>query len=235
VAGSPEAVARFLREASVLRQLDHQHIVRFREVGHADKRLFFAMEYVPGNNAAELLERHRGPLPIGRAVGISCQALDALAYAHAGGFVHRDLKPHNLLVVATGGRDVVKVADFGLVRIYHTSPLSGLTLTGQVAGTSGFMAPEQITSFRGVQPAADQYSMGATLYYLLTGKKVYDFPRGFERQILMILQEEPVPIRTRRPDVSDTLAAIIHRALERDPGRRFVSVEQMREALLSLP
>jgi serine/threonine-protein kinase len=231
IAGTAGTIARFLREASVLRQLEHPNIVRFEHIGHAGGRLFFAMEYVPGPNADGLLRKRVGPLSIRLAVALVCQALDALAYAHDLGFVHRDIKPRNLLVVRQGNRPLVKLTDFGLARIYLTSPLSGLTFTGQTAGTSGFMAPEQITDFRGVRPAADQYSTGAMLYYLLTGKKVYDFPAQIQRQLLMVLQDEPIPIRDRRGEIPADLAAIVHRALARAPEDRFADVRAMRQAL----
>lgn len=231
IAGTTGTVARFLREASVLRRLDHPNIVRFEQMGQSDGRLYFAMEYVPGVNADGLLKKRGGPLSVRAAAALTCQALEALAYAHELGFVHRDIKPRNVLVARVDGRPVVKLTDFGLARIYLTSPLSGLTFTGHTAGTSGFMAPEQITDFRGVKPAADQYAAGAMLYYLLTGKKVYDFPPEIQRQLLVVLQDEPVPIRERRADVPADLAAIVHRALARAPENRFPDVRAMRDAL----
>jgi serine/threonine-protein kinase len=231
IAGTEGTIARFLREASVLRQLDHPNIVRFENLGHSGGHLYFAMEFVPGLDADGLLKKQGKPLAVGLAAGLVCQTLDALAYAHALGIVHRDIKPRNLLVARQGKRPVVKLTDFGLARIYLTSPLSGLTITGHIAGTSGFMAPEQITDFRKVRPAADQYATGALLYFLLTGKKVYDFPREIQNQLLMSLQDKPISIRARREDIPSALAAIVDRALERSPGDRFPDVGAMREAL----
>jgi serine/threonine-protein kinase len=231
VAGSHGALGRFLREAAILRSLDHPNIVRFREIGALEGRPYFVMDYVPGTNADRLVKEHVGPLPIGRAVGLICQALDALDYAHARGFVHRDIKPSNLLVAGDGPEERLQVADFGLARLYLSSPLSGLTCTGQTAGTAGYIAPEQITNFREARPPADQYALGATLYYLLTARKLYDFPPGLDRQLLMILQDEPIPIRTRRPDIPKKLAAVIHRSLSREPADRFPGAKALRAAL----
>jgi serine/threonine-protein kinase len=232
-AGTKLQIERFLREARILGQLDHPHIVPFREMGRSGDMLYFAMDYVPGSDVAALQKKVGGPLPIPRAVDLTCQMLSALEYAHAKGFVHRDIKPANMLVEQKEGKDVVRVTDFGLARTYQTSPLSGLTMQGFVGGTMAFAAPEQITNFRDAKPPVDQYAAGATLYTLLTGKFVFDLPRHFEQQILMILQDEPVPIRKRRAEVPAGLAAVVHRSLAKDPKARFSHVGAVRSALAS--
>jgi serine/threonine-protein kinase len=230
--GTQPEIDRFLREARILSQLDHPHIIAFRDMGHANGRLYFAMDYVRGTDAAQLLKKHGGPLPIGRAVGLVCQLLDALAYAHARGFVHRDLKPANLLVTKSEGRELAKLVDFGLARVYQASRLSGLTLKGELGGTPAFLAPEQITKFREAKPPADQYAAGATLYNLLTNQFIYDLPPRVPEQIAAILQKKPVPIQKRRPDIPKELADIVHRSLAREPKARFPDVGVMRKALL---
>ena len=232
VVGSTVVVDRFLREAAVLSRLDHPRIVRLRDLGSTPEGLYFAMDYVDGDDAEALLKRRRTPLPIGPAVDLACQALEAMEYAHGQGVVHRDIKPQNLLLTRAGGGRELHVADFGLARLYQESTLSGLTLTGQIAGSVGYMPPEQITDFRNVRPAADLYALAASLYTLLTGRKVYDFPEGINRQLLTILQSDPVPIRDRRGDVPPALAEVIHRALARDPADRFPDAAAMRAALL---
>jgi eukaryotic-like serine/threonine-protein kinase len=231
VAGSRKQLDRFFREAHILRDLDHPSIVAFLDMGDWDGQLFFVMEYVSGTDAGRLLEEH-GPMPIARAVGLVCQLLQALEYAHAKDYVHRDIKPANLLVAGAPGQEVVRLADFGLARVYQTSELSGLTMMGEIGGTPAFMAPEQITHFREAKPAADQYAAGATLYNLLTGKHVHDFSGSPTSRMLMILQDEPVPIRSRRPDIPQHLAEVIHRALAKEPGDRFASAKEMRRLLL---
>jgi eukaryotic-like serine/threonine-protein kinase len=229
---APVAVERFLREADILRQLTHPRIVAFREMGEADDgQLFFAMDYVRGTDAARLVKKY-GPLPIAGAVDLVCQLLEALAYAHAQGFVHRDVKPANVLVTRADGHATVHLADFGLARTYQASPLSGLTVLGQVGGTVAFMAPEQVTHFREAKPPVDQYAAAATLYHLLTGHFVFDFPSQPQKRMLMLLQDEPVPLQTRRPEVPENLAGVLHRALAKEPEQRFADVTALREALL---
>jgi eukaryotic-like serine/threonine-protein kinase len=229
VAVSPRDVERFLREAAILRALDHPGIVRFLELGEHDGLVYLAMEYVDGDNLAAILKR-TGPFTIGRASKLICDLLEALRYAHGRNFVHRDIKPGNLILVGESGG--LKLADFGLARAYQESKMSGLTLHGDVGGTIAFCAPEQITNFRQAKPAADLYSVGVTLYMMLTGRHVYDFPNSLNRQVLMILQENPVPLKSRRSDIPQGLANIVHRALARNPGDRFSDAQSMRQALL---
>lgn len=215
---------RFLREAEILQQLLHPHIVACRGSGECDGLLYLSMEYVPGQGADALVRTSGGKLSISRAVRLIMQLLTALRYAHAEGFVHRDIKPSNLLIIDTGKEELLKLADFGLARAYQASGLSGLTMTGEISGTIGYMAPEQITDFRRAQPPSDQYAAAASLYYLLTGRFVYDFPDDPGKRLLMILDQEPVPIRSRQPEIPEGLAAAIHRALAHDVQTRFPDV-----------
>ena len=229
--GSPVVVGRFLREASVVRELDHPKIVSFRDQGEVDGLLYFAMDFVEGLDAEQIRRSLGGTLPIGRAVGLIVQVLEGLAYAHARRFVHRDVKPSNVLVEDPGGREHARLADFGLARVYQASRLSGLTLPGNLGGTVAFLAPEQVLDFRETRPPADQYAAAASLYYLIAGRAVYDLPARIQLQIAMILQDRIIPIRSRRPDVPAELGAILDRALSREPSDRFADVSAFREAL----
>ncbi|MFO0810439.1 MAG: FHA domain-containing serine/threonine-protein kinase [Gemmataceae bacterium] len=222
-------VRRFEREAHILDELRHPNIVGFHAAGAAGLHPYIVMEYVNGTDADALLRRD-GPLPVRTAVGYTCQLLDALEYAHGRGFVHRDIKPANMLLEDRGGSRAVRLADFGLARLYEVSQLSGVTLPGDRGGTVGFMAPEQVTHFRDASTPADQYAAAATLYYLLTGRYVFDFGEGMY-PLVQILTEDAVPIRTRRADVPAKLAEAIHRALAKEPRQRFADVAAFRQAL----
>jgi serine/threonine-protein kinase len=223
-------VARFLREAEILKELRHPHIVSFHEMGQSGELLYFVMDFVPGIDAGRLL-KEQGPLPVGRAVRLIYQLLEALSYAHGQGFVHRDVKPGNLLIAQADGGEVVKLADFGLARAYQASQLSGLTVAGTAGGSPPFMPPEQVLDFRSVKPAADQYAAAATLYTLLTGEHVHGRADTLAERFRKILQDEPVPIRQRRADIPAGLAAVIHRALARAPQERFPDVAALRREL----
>jgi serine/threonine-protein kinase len=224
------AVARFLREADVLRRVSHPNVVAFRASGEAGGLPWFAMEYVDGPDAARVVARE-GPLPAGRAVAWAVQLLGALADAHGRGFVHRDVKPANLLIARAGDSEAVKLADFGLARAYQASRLSGLTVTGGRGGTPAFMPPEQALDFRSAKPAADQYAAGATLYFLLTGRHVLDHRGSVAEWFRQVLESEPVPLRSRRPDLPGPLADVVHRALARRPEHRFPDAAAFAAAL----
>jgi serine/threonine-protein kinase len=198
-------------------------------MGEADGTLFFVMEYVRGQNARQICRS--GPLAVRRAVGLACQLLEALEYAHAEGFVHRDIKPANVMVAREESREIIKLADFGLARVYQMSELSGLTVTGDTGGSPQFMAPEQITRFRDVQPASDQYAAAATLYFLLSKKPPFEVA-NIQELCGRILHDDPLPLRQHRPEVSAPLAQAIHRALSREPDERFADVIAFRRALL---
>jgi len=230
--------AFFLREAEILENLRHNHIVAFQEMGQVGEMLYFVMEYVPGCDAHDLIRQENKSLQIARACRLMTQVLDALEYAHGKGFVHRDIKPSNLLVKNPGSKDEeIKVADFGLARLYESSKMSGLTMTDHIGGTPQFMSPEQVSDYRNVGPAADQYAAAATLYYLLTGKYLFNFkkisgPSDLAQQLLLVLHEKPIPIQQHQPDIPDDLAELLSRALNKEPENRFPSVTQLKAALL---
>ena len=230
-AANPETTERFLREAETLGRFNHPNIVTFYEAGTAGGLLYFAMEYVSGTDVAKVLgERPR--VEPRTAVRLAIQVLDALAHAHTKGLVHRDIKPANVLLAdLPDGKRQVKLADFGLARVYRASQISGLTNLGDLGGTPAYMPPEQITNYREVMPAADQYSTAAMLYHMLTGHWVFDLP-PMPGGLMTILNKEPVPLVARRPDLPLPLGEAIHRALAKKPADRYADVVAFRQALV---
>jgi serine/threonine protein kinase len=233
IAADQADLDRFVREATILAQIDHPNVVKYLATGAVEPLVYLVMEYVNGPTAHQIV-KERGPMTPVTGVKLVAQASRGLTHAHGRGFVHRDIKPANLLVGKAGDKRVVKVADFGLARAFAESRLSGLTLMDDIRGTPPFMAPDQIINYRQVTPAADQYSTAATLYWLLTAKFPHDFDTGDPcRAFAKILSEDPVPIRDRRPAVPAGLAAVIHRALLPDPGRRYADVADFAAELLA--
>ena len=231
VAPTSAANSGFCREADILGRLSHPNIVGHRAGGAAGSLLYVVMEFVPGVTASAVVARD-GPLATARAIHWAGQLLDALGHAHESGYVHRDVKPANLLIVEGTGAEVLKVADFGLARAYESSGMSGLTTDGSSGGTPAYMPPEQVTDFKRVKPAADQYAAAATLYYLLTGRGVYDPGKIVGATLGQILTADPIPLRPGAPPLPDPFGPAIRRALARDPAARFPDVRAMRRALL---
>lgn len=229
--GRSEHIEAFLTEARGLTSLTHPGIVRFLDVSESRGVLAIVSAYVPGTDAGAML-RNIGPLPPRRAIPLIAQVLQALEHGHALGMVHRDIKPTNLIISGDGERETVKLADYGLARVYHASPLSGLTITRDIVASAPFMPPELITNYREPSALSDQYSAAATLYTLLTGQPVYDFPKESHLQFSLLLQQQPVPIRQRRAEISEALAGVIHKALQRNRANRYPDVAAFRAALL---
>jgi len=225
-----KSIDRFLREGRILSQLDHANIIAFREFGDADGVIYLVMDFVEGDDLGARL-RERGPEPVRKAIRIICQILSGLAHAHTKGFVHRDIKPSNILLHRDGANRTSKLADFGLARVYETSRISGLTMQGEVGGTPAYMAPEQVTHYRQVKPAADQYAAAATLYKILTGHYIHDLPKNLGASIGIIVSADPVPIASRGRDLPAGLAEVIHKALSREPDDRYPDVTALRKEL----
>jgi serine/threonine-protein kinase len=188
------------------------------------------MEFVPGEDAGRIVAREKR-LPVGQACRLAVQLLEALAFAHGKGFVHRDVKPSNVLVTMINGKEHAKLADFGLARAYEASAFSGLTLTGAAGGTPHFMPPEQVRDMRSAKPAADIYAAGATLYRLLAG--VYPYPTlpRVEQMLKQILETDPISIVIHVSDLPAPLVTALHRALARDPKNRFPDAESFAAAI----
>lgn len=207
----------------------HPNIVDFLESGDAGGVCYFVMEFCPGGSVAGLMERRGGRLPAAEAVPLTLQALEGLAYAHSRGIVHRDLKPDNILIAEGDGKSAAKVTDFGLAKNFVTAGLSGYTTgSDSGAGTAEFMPREQLLHFRETKPVSDVFSMGASLYNMLTGAFVYDGPDHLED----IMMGRVVPLADRRVPVPPPLAEVVARATAPEAKDRFQTAAEFKVALL---
>jgi pSer/pThr/pTyr-binding forkhead associated (FHA) protein len=216
----------FIREIEVTRALRHPNVVGLLDFGRHEDRFYFALEYCPGGSVEALRRRLGGRVPLPSTLRIAADALQGLAAAHEAGFVHRDLKPDNVLLGEDGA---ARLADFGLAKSFQQAGLSGMTATGAVAGTFHFMAREQLTSYRQARPTTDVWSMAATLYFLMTGQYPRDF--GERDPLAVILRGGVVPLREREPSLPEALARVIDRALDDEPARRFPTAREFEAAL----
>jgi len=220
-------LARFRREAQAAAALDHPNIVRAYDIGNEGNIHFLVMEYVEGQDLQAMV-RQQGPLAPLAAAEYIRQAALGLHHAHQAGLIHRDVKPANLLVDKNG---TVKILDLGLARFTGEDQAS-LTLAydENVLGTADYLAPEQAINSHGVDARADIYSLGCTLYYLLTGHP--PFPEGTLPQRLMAHQKQPPPsIKTKRPDVPDDLIRICMRMMAKKPAARYQTMAEVADAL----
>ena len=228
----PEVVARFQREARTASSIGDQHIVEVTDAGmHDDGRSFIVMELLEGQNLAETLEAC-GPMPAVRAVEIVRQVLRGLGAAHAKGIVHRDMKPENVFLTTRGGSaDFAKIMDFGISKfLMSTESKVRLTATGAVIGTPVYMAPEQALALGEVDARVDLYAVGVMLYELLAGHPPFQAP-SYIALVTQHLNLPPPPLGEARPDLPRALIKAVHRALEKDPARRYQTAAEMAAAI----
>ena len=217
---------RFLREWEVIHSLEHPHIVRGLDYQNDNNVCYIVMEYISGGSLQQLIAQD-GPVPPGRAARFILQASSALAEAHGAGVIHRDVKPANLLIDAGGS---IKLTDFGVARFDTLRPSLTLQFGENVLGTVNYMAPEQAFDSHMVDCRADIYSLGCTLYFLLSGRPPFDTGSAHQR-LLSHRNETPPPIEQFRDDIPDSLLQICNHMLAKLPGERFESAEVVLQEL----
>jgi WD40 repeat protein len=216
----PEQLERFQREAQAIARLRHPNIVQIYEVGDADGRPYFAMEFIEGGSLVDRF--HNVPQPAHQVAALVATLAEAVHAAHQSGIVHRDLKPANILLTADG---TPKVTDFGLARRLEDN--GGLTLSGAVLGTPSYMAPEQARGDKqAIGPATDVYALGAILYEGLTGRPPFHGETS-TATLQQVVADEPVPPGRLNPQVPRDLTTICLKCLSKEPQRRYFSAADL--------
>ena len=230
LARNPDTRGRFLEEGIIQANLTHPNIVRVTDTISEAGVTAIVMEYVDGPSLDGYLRALDRLLTETEACQILCAVLDAMAFAHAEGVVHRDLKPANILMARVGGGTQPRVTDFGIAKLLSGQ---GRTATGTTMGTLYYISPEQLASAKTVDGRADIYSLGCTLFEMLTLQPPYPLETDFA--VMMAHLNEPVPDpRTIRPELSGEVAEVVMRALAKDPAARFRDCEEMRDRLLRI-
>jgi serine/threonine-protein kinase len=217
---------RFEREAVHVASLKHPNVVTVYDSGSEGAAYYIIMELVEGESLQSRLTESSPSLPLNEVSQLGRELLAGLSHAHAKGIIHRDIKPANILITREG---TAKLADFGIARA--ASDLESLTATGSFIGTPSYSSPEQLGS-QPATPATDLYSLGCVLYHCLAGHPPFEaeLPVGV---IAQHLETPPPSLRQQRPEVSPGLEAVVLRALEKDPGQRFASADDMSRSLLA--
>ncbi len=224
---------RFLREARAAAALEHENAVEVLDMGETDDgTVFLVLELLSGRTLADLLAE-KGSLSEDQTLTIALPVIDALQAAHEQGFLHRDVKPENVFLTAgADGRVIPKLLDFGLVKALTATPSSVKTATGHVLGTPHYMSPEQASGARELTEATDVWSVGVVLFECLSGQ----LPFGGETLtgvLLGIVSSPAPPLASRAPRVSGAVAAVVDRALVKEPSERIGSMRALREALIA--
>jgi serine/threonine protein kinase len=225
-AKDPVSLKRFYREARATAKLDHPNIVRVHDADWDGETNFLVMDFVDGSSVQDIVQ-HFGPMDVSRAAHYIRQAAYGLQYAHEHGLIHRDIKPGNVLVNREGE---VKILDMGLARMIDEQELEALT-KGEVLGSPEYLAPEQAVDSHNVDIRADIYALGATFYFMLTGKAPYSEEKSAAGRLLSKTKRPPKPIASLRGDVPAALVAIVDRMMGREPAERYQTPEEVADAL----
>ncbi|MGO9836142.1 MAG: protein kinase domain-containing protein [Polyangiaceae bacterium] len=234
VVAGPDSTVRFLREARAAARIQSEHVARVLDAATMeDGTPYMVMEFLEGRDLAALLEQ-RGPLPLEEAVGYILQACEGIAEAHAAGIVHRDLKPSNFfLCERASGRPVVKVLDFGVSKVAgasSTQPEMSLTGSSAFLGSPLYMSPEQMASAKHVDERADIWSLGVTLFELVTGRVPFGGTSVTE-VIAGVLQKPPLSLREVAPGLAPGFESALARSLEKERERRYSNVAEFAAAI----
>jgi serine/threonine-protein kinase len=227
LAGTPEFRERFIREARLAARLEHPNVVQVHDVGDEQGVHYISMQFIEGKSLDAVL-RERKKLTVGEALSTTKRVAAALAAAAKLGIVHRDIKPHNILISKDG---VVKVADFGLAKDEDAN--RSISEPGVVMGTPYYMSPEQAKGEK-VDHRGDLYSLGATLYHMLTGKRLFDGGTPVTIVMKQASAEEPIPARQLEPSIPPAVDAFLSKLLQKDPARRFQTADEVLRALDAL-
>jgi len=254
---------RFERECRFTRELIHENLVRYIDSGVNGKEPYLVMQYITGGNLNDILMARNEPLNSREAIEYIIDVLSGLEFMHKHKIIHRDIKPENVVLMKTdSGKLIPKITDFGLAKRYAESGGTVLTQRGTALGTPIYMPPEQVRDARNAREPADLYSVGITFYYLITGKFPFNFPTIFElkqlqqrlktgrslgelltkmvkakevqQPMLIVLNEEPIPIRERNPNIPKKLADVIDRSIKKDISRRYQSAAEFRKELINV-
>ncbi|MFM7845361.1 MAG: serine/threonine-protein kinase, partial [Planctomycetota bacterium] len=229
-AAAQDTVRRFQNEAQSAARLDHPNIARVYYVGEQESLNYIVFEYIDGENLRDLVA-NQGPLSLADVIDFTTQLAQALDHAAQRGVVHRDIKPSNVLVTAD---QRIKLVDMGLARLHQIeAPQGDLTATGVTLGTFDYVSPEQARDPRSADVRSDLYSLGCTLFYMLTGRP--PFPDGTVLQKLLSHSSDPPPdVRTFRPDLPAEVNALVQRLLAKQPGRRVQTPAELCHSLSEL-
>lgn len=215
-ADDEEMLRRFRNEAQSAARLDHENIGRVFAVGSDDGWHYIVFEFIEGQNVRDLVREH-GPFELGRTVDVAVQVADALEHASQRDVVHRDIKPSNIVITPAGK---ARIVDMGLARLHHLEGDRDLTVSGVTLGTFDYISPEQARDSRTADVRSDLYSLGCTMFFMLTGRPPFA-EGGMVQKLLQHQQERPPAIETLRGDVPRAFGAILERLMEKDPAARY--------------